>query len=322
MGPTSTNLSYNLASRSLMSDRPLERKPNRKSKLRIAEEIHGRAKRHLSTAIFQKIVVFNYMGFSPPKMFSRSEKNICLTGLLPSISLEATEETLRKEICEVINSCSSPDLSGIELEDFEFISVHGKHAAIPQCKNGFKWNGRAAKELAGSGSIYVRLTKDYTHLHSDDDLPPGLCANSLGNGNAIAGSNDDNSVIDLDSIEELDISSSTTGSSTANPVTGSTSVALIPASIVANTTSSSTTRSYSPAMGPSLADIVPSTSNVTADSANMASSSCIMVNFSLQQAIHKMIWLSCKTCFQICPKISYNMFMVCVHVSIALLKLY
>ena len=78
MGPTSTNLSYNLASRSLMSGHTpvqIERKPKRKSKLRIVEEIHHMQKRRLSTAIFQKkIVVFKYMGPSPPKVFSRSEK--------------------------------------------------------------------------------------------------------------------------------------------------------------------------------------------------------------------------------------------------------
>ena len=114
-----------------------------------------------------------------------------MTGLLPSVSLEANEETLRKEICEVIHSYSSPDLSSIEPKDFEFISVHGKHAVIPQCNNGFKWNGRAVKELAGSGSAYVRLIKDCAHSHSDnDDLPPGPCANSFENGsNAMAGSN-------------------------------------------------------------------------------------------------------------------------------------
>ena len=71
MGPSSTNLSYNFASRSLMSGPAsvqIERKPKRKSKLRISEELHGMPKRRLSTAVFQKkITVFNYMGASSPK---------------------------------------------------------------------------------------------------------------------------------------------------------------------------------------------------------------------------------------------------------------
>ena len=48
---------------------------------------------------------------------------------------------------------------------------------MPQYKNGFKWNGHSVKELAGSGSIYIRLIKDCVRSHSDDDLlPPGSCA--------------------------------------------------------------------------------------------------------------------------------------------------
>ena len=57
MGPTSSNLRYNLSSRSLTSSHgPIQiaRKPKRKSKLRIAEELHGVPKRRLSTAYFRK----------------------------------------------------------------------------------------------------------------------------------------------------------------------------------------------------------------------------------------------------------------------------
>ena len=177
MGPSSS-LSYDLSNRSLMSSThapvQITRKPKRKSKLRIAEELHGMPKRRLSTAFFQKkIIVFNYMGPNSPKSFSRCDKNICLTGLLPSISLEASEKTVRNEICEVIQSSCSSNLSSIEPQDFEFISMTGKHAAVPQCRNGFQWNGCAVKELAGSGSVYVRLMKDCDS--HDDDLPPGPC---------------------------------------------------------------------------------------------------------------------------------------------------
>ena len=35
--------------------------------------------------------------------------------------------------------------------------MSGKRASIPHCKEGFEWNGQAVKELAGAGSIYVRL---------------------------------------------------------------------------------------------------------------------------------------------------------------------
>ena len=36
--------------------------------------------------------------------------------------------------------------------------MSGKKASVPQYKDGFEWDGRAVKELCGSGSIYVRIT--------------------------------------------------------------------------------------------------------------------------------------------------------------------
>ena len=78
------------------------------------------------------------MGPNPSILFSRCDKNICLSGLLPSVLLEASESTVQKEIREVIHSCCSHDLSNIDPQHFEFISMTGKHAAILQCKNGFQ----------------------------------------------------------------------------------------------------------------------------------------------------------------------------------------
>lgn len=214
------------------------------------------------------------MGPNSPKSFSRCDKNICLTGLLPSISLEASEKTVRNEICEVIHSSCSPNLSSIEPQDFEFISVHGKHAAIPQCRNGFQWNGRAVKELAGSGSVYVRLMKDCVSY--SDDLPPGPCAISsssskswendrslpenvpveLSESNSLPGCSESN-FINLDSDE--DVSDSITSSA--------------PTSVSVNTTLSSSTRSCSaarlyPVVSTDNTDTVASTSNVSASSNN------------------------------------------------------
>ena len=77
----------------------------------------------------------------------------------------------------IIHSCCSPNLSSIEPQDVEFKSMNGKHAAIPQYKNGFQWNGHAVKELVGSGSILVRLVKGCVNSNGDDNLPPRPCAN-------------------------------------------------------------------------------------------------------------------------------------------------
>ena len=227
------------------------------------------------------------MGPNPPISFSRCEKNICLTGLLPSISLEASESTVRKEICEVIHSCSSHDLSNIDPQDFEFISMTGKHAGIPQCKNGFQWNGRAVKELAGAGSIYIRLLKDGANPHSDDDLlPPGPCwgssnsqasdavlpndvlveqiANDGSGSLADCNEDDDNNFVDLVSDEESDVSGFFTESSSANTVIqiyiGSN--ASISANIPANSGGNSVT----------------STANIPADSDNLVASTANSCN--------------------------------------------
>ena len=119
----------------------------------------------------------------------------------------------------------------------------GKQASVPQCKNGFKWNGRAVKELAGSGSVYVRLIKDSVQSQNYDDLPPGPCtisSNSQGTDAAVTDHEEDfsssglssdvnggnaGSIINLDSDEEFDIpSSSATGSRPASNITESTFV--------------------------------------------------------------------------------------------------
>ena len=61
--------------------------------------------------------------------------------------------------------------------DFEFINMSGKQASVSCCKDNFEWDGRAVRELSGSGSIYVRLTKctdleEVQTISSDDDDMP------------------------------------------------------------------------------------------------------------------------------------------------------
>ncbi len=85
-----------------------------------------------------------------PKSFTRSEKLILVTGLLPSLPIDASEKDIRGEICDVIKS--TDEFKDVTPEDFEFINMCGKQGTIPQCKEGFEWNGRSVKELAGSGS--------------------------------------------------------------------------------------------------------------------------------------------------------------------------
>ena len=77
---------------------------------------------------------------------------------------------MRAEIHVVIKCSSGDDASIITPNDFEFINMSGKNASVLLCKEGFEWNGQAVKELAGSGSIYVRLKKSLSiEILSDSD---------------------------------------------------------------------------------------------------------------------------------------------------------
>lgn len=94
--------------------------------------------------------------------FTLSDKIVCMKGLLPPISVSASE--VKQEICNVFSS--DTDLSSFGIDDFQFISVNGKNASVAYFKEGFEWSGRAVKELAGSGSVYVCLTKTLSETDS------------------------------------------------------------------------------------------------------------------------------------------------------------
>ena len=51
----------------------------------------------------------------------------------------------------MIQSASS--YRDISYDDLECINMSGKQASVPQYKDGLQWDGRAVKELAGSGCI-------------------------------------------------------------------------------------------------------------------------------------------------------------------------
>ena len=163
MGPRQS-VSYSPAADIFSSSNVTEipRRPKRKGKYQLAVGKYGsnRKKARSSAATFQKkLYVFKYMGSKAPNSFTRSDKDIVTRGLLPQISVSATEDKVRNEICQVVRSCTIPILSEIGPKDFHFINLAGKQASVPSCKEGFEWNGRAVKELAGSGAVYIRLTK-------------------------------------------------------------------------------------------------------------------------------------------------------------------
>ena len=88
--------------------------------------------------------------------------------MLPEISTEATEEVC-DEICAVICNCTQSNLAACQPYDFQFIDMSGKHACIPAVKPGMSFKGKATKQLAGSGCVYVRLTRDIEHSYPNSD---------------------------------------------------------------------------------------------------------------------------------------------------------
>lgn len=77
----------------------------------------------------KKIVIIEFMGDNPPKNFGLKESYVLMRGMLPDISLTATENEVRSHICEVIHSddsyfyCSN--------QDFEFLEATGKSICVP-----------------------------------------------------------------------------------------------------------------------------------------------------------------------------------------------
>jgi hypothetical protein len=157
MGPsTSKSLGYSSSNSSLIGTGQINRNKKRKSNLKFVTTPASAKKGRVSTATFQKkLVVFNYMGVDGSDTFTRADKRIAMRGLLPPIPVDASESDVRREICDVIRSCS--DYGECCPDDFQFIDMNGKQASIPNCKAGFLWDGRAVKELAG---LYVRFISD------------------------------------------------------------------------------------------------------------------------------------------------------------------
>lgn len=172
MGPsTSKSLCYSSSNSSLIGTGQINRNKKRKSNLKIVSHSASAKRGRAFIPRFQKkLVVFKYMGVDGPDTFTRTDKRIAVRGLLPPIPVDASESDVRREICDVIRSCS--DYAECSPDDFQFIDMNGKQASIPKCKVGFLWDGRAVKELAGSGCLYVRLTSNVggsSESSSDDE---------------------------------------------------------------------------------------------------------------------------------------------------------
>ena len=123
---------------SLAQSSQLARHPKQKGKYSAAVKKYGTKKPRRSAATFQKkLYVFQNMGPDAPDKFTRSDKNICLNGLLPPISVEASESEIWEEICALIHSGYCSTHMEISPTDFEFINMSGKQASVACCKENF-----------------------------------------------------------------------------------------------------------------------------------------------------------------------------------------
>ncbi len=161
----------------------------RKSK-RKGSALTKTAKKGKSTIeTFQrKVIVFKYMGGTQaPVHFTRKDSLIVVRGMTPEIPLDATEEEVRSELCEIIKNSQQNNLDSCQPGDFEFIVMSGKHSSVPSVKPGTTFNCKVVKKLAGSGSLYIRLMRDL----EDED-------NEWGGYEPIAESDPDVEVIKVD----------------------------------------------------------------------------------------------------------------------------
>lgn len=153
--------SARLGSSSSGSSRMLERRPKRKGKARLAVEKYRssdcsdtpRGRRPAQT--FQKkLVVIDYMGTKAPWKFALKEVHVWMRGMLPEIEITASEQEVRGFISDTVKNYTK----SLSASDFEFLEASGKCLCVPAQRASFEWTGRAVKQLAGTGAVYIRLT--------------------------------------------------------------------------------------------------------------------------------------------------------------------
>ena len=122
----------------------------------------------------KKLIVICYMGEKAPKQFTLKDSVIALRGVLPEIDVEARELDIRRVIADMIISGGEEFLS-CSRYSFEFIEANGKSLYVPAKPTGFEWSGKAVKNLAGNGQVYVRLLYDPFSNSDSEDFPVVNC---------------------------------------------------------------------------------------------------------------------------------------------------
>ena len=127
-----------------------ERRPKWKGKSK-AQVPKGRKP---SVTFQKKLVVVDYMGHDPPKCFGLKESYVFMRGMLPEISVDAEETTVRGFVRDTLKN-SEKSLRACSAIDFEFLEATGKRLCVPAHQADFQWTGQAIKQLAGTGALYM-----------------------------------------------------------------------------------------------------------------------------------------------------------------------
>ena len=149
----------------------LDRRPKRKGKSKLAAEKYScsaetpsRGRKPAQT--FQKkVVIVDYMGPRAPRNFALKEAHVWMRGILPEIAITATEEQVR---CCISDTLRSYDES-LGADTFQFLEATGKCLCVPAQQASLEWTGRAVKQLAGAGAVYIRLLEEREEQHSSSE---------------------------------------------------------------------------------------------------------------------------------------------------------
>jgi hypothetical protein len=141
----------------------IERRPQKKGKGKLSQ-----AQAKYATKFQKKLVAIDYMGSDAPQSFGLKESIVLLRGMLPEIGIDASEHEVRNFIRDTMKD-SDKTLAMLLPTDFEFMEADGKALCTPAHQSGFEWTGRAVKQLAGCGAVYVQLMTEREESDRNSD---------------------------------------------------------------------------------------------------------------------------------------------------------
>ncbi len=103
--------------------------------------------------------------FTRAKTFNIKDDLVALRGMLPEMSKDSSERVVRAQIRDTLKNFDETYEKCL-LSDFEFLEASGKKLCVPAQPPDFQWTGQAVKQLNGSGSVYLRLTTNFSDFVS------------------------------------------------------------------------------------------------------------------------------------------------------------